>query len=134
MANQSDKPIIFFDGVCGLCSGIVDFVMAIDKKGVHMFTPIQGETAQELLTAQERHDLDSIVVYQNGRKLKKSVAVFQIFKNIGGVWSLLGALSILPVFISDAGYNLVAKYRYKLFGKKETCRIPTPQERKRFLD
>jgi predicted DCC family thiol-disulfide oxidoreductase YuxK len=134
MATNHEKPIIFFDGVCGLCSAVVDFVMAIDKKGVHLFTPLQGETAQELLTPHERKDLDSIIVYQNGRKLKKSEAVFQIFKNIGGAWGLLGVLSILPRFITDAGYGLIARYRYKLFGKKETCRLPTPQERKRFLD
>lgn len=133
MAAPTDKPIIFFDGYCGLCSEVVDFVMKTDKAGEHMFTPLQGETAKQLLSPKEREDLDSVVVYQNGRKLYKSQAILQIFKNIGGIWAILGFLTLIPVFISDFVYGIIAKYRYKIFGKKESCRLPTPPERKRFL-
>jgi len=133
-AGFTDKPIIFFDGYCGLCSEFVDFTMKIDKRGVHMFSPLQGRTAEKLLTPAERDDLDTVVLFQNGRKLNKSAAVFQVFKNSGGLWSALAVFSILPTFLTDAVYGLVAKYRYKIFGKKESCRVPSPQERKRFLD
>lgn len=134
MTAPTDKPIIFFDGYCGLCSEFVDFVMKVDQQGVHMFTPLQGKTAEELLNPQERQDLDSVIVYQNGRKLKRSEAVFQVLRNVGGVWTILSWFSLLPPALTDVGYNLVAKYRYKIFGKKESCRLPTSLERKRFLD
>lgn len=134
MAPSTDKPIIFFDGVCGLCSEVVDFIMKIDPEGTHLFSPLQGRSAEGLLTREEREDLDSLVLFQNGQKLKKSRAVFQIFKNLGGKWGLIASLSFLPVSLTDAAYSVVAKYRYSLFGKKDTCRLPTPSERQRFLD
>lgn len=131
---DAQKPIVFFDGFCGLCSEFVDFVMKIDKHEKFVFSPLQGATAERLLTESERKDLDSVVVYFDGNKFKKSQAVFQVFKNVGGPWSALGGLSILPRFLTDAAYTVVAKYRYKIFGKKDVCRLPTPEERRRFLD
>jgi len=134
MLPGNDKPIIFFDGVCGLCSTFVDFVMSIDKKAVHMFSPLQGSTAEQMLTPQERADLDTVIVIQNGHKLKKSEAIFQVLRNVGGLWGALALLSVLPSGLTDFGYETIAKFRYKLFGKKDSCRLPTPQERQRFLD
>lgn len=125
--------VIFFDGVCGLCNGFIDFVMKIDKDQKFHFSPLQSEYAKKNLPEEMTRDLKTIV-YKDGDNLSmKSDAVLKILKEIGGVWSLASAGRILPGTLRDSAYEMVAENRYKLFGKKETCRLPTPEERSRFV-
>lgn len=125
--------VIFFDGYCGLCNGFVDFVMKIDKKGTFNFSPIQSEFATKHLTGEDIRDLKSVVVLIDGKTFRKAKGVMAVFKELGGGWKALSALGILPSGILNAGYDLIAENRYRLFGKRETCRLPTPEERTRFI-
>lgn len=125
--------VIFFDGVCGLCNGFIDFIMKIDREAKFKFSPLQSEYAKTALPPEYTATLDSVVVQLNGKTFRKSKAVFAVLKELGGVWSLAGVFGVLPEKILNKGYDLVAEYRYKIFGKKETCRLPTPEERARFV-
>lgn len=127
------ESVIFFDGVCGLCNGFVDFVIQVDKNQVFKFSPLQSDFAKAHLPEHDISELKSVVLIKNGRTYRKSEAVFEVFKSLGGTWSALSWFKILPQPLRNQGYDLVAKYRYKIFGKKETCRLPTPEERQRFI-
>lgn len=125
--------IIYFDGVCGLCNGFVDFVMKIDKQGLFQFSPLQSDYAKTHLPAEYTQNLDSVVFQTEGKIFRKSKAVFMILEDLGGPWKTVSGLKVLPEGFTNWGYDLVAKYRYRIFGKKETCRLPTPEERARFI-
>ena len=132
--TASEDAIVFFDGVCGLCNGTVNFLLDRDHQGKLRFAPLQGNTANELLSDADR-DLNTIVLAKRQRVWKRSSAIVRIFWMLGGLWLLLGTmLWIIPKPIRDLGYNIVAKLRYRLFGKHETCRMPTEAERGRMLD
>lgn len=125
--------IVFFDGVCGLCNHTVNFLLNHDKGGKLRFAPLQGETARKLLREDQR-DLSTLVYRDGGRDWTRSSAVVRILWQLGGAWSLLGSLLwLIPLPLRNLGYRLVAALRYTLFGKRETCRLPTPEERARFL-
>jgi predicted DCC family thiol-disulfide oxidoreductase YuxK len=131
----SGDPIVFFDGVCGLCNSSVDFVLRHDRQGRMRFAPLQGETAARLLPAEDRDNLGSLVLWEDGRAYRRSTAVVRILSKLGGGWTVLAAgMWLIPAPLRNAGYRIVAKLRYRLFGKKETCRLPSPEERSRFLD
>lgn len=130
---MNSEPIIFFDGVCGLCNGFVDFVIQVDKQHVFKFSPLQSDFARAHLPDSDIIELKSVVLIKDGRTYRKSEAVFEVFKSLGGAWGALSWFKILPQPLRNHGYDLVAKYRYKFFGKKETCRLPTPEERQRFI-
>ncbi len=127
--------IVFFDGVCGLCNLTVDFLLARDHRGVLQFAPLQGSTAAARLPASDTHDLSSLIVVDGSNIYRKSTAVLHAAIALGGVWALLARVSFLvPRFARDLVYDIVASNRYAWFGKRDTCRLPTPQERSRFLD
>jgi len=132
--SEEQKPIIFFDGVCGLCNGFVDIVMKLDRSKQFMFSPLQGETAKKLLSKEHVEDLESVVLYDNGKVHTKSDAVLEIFNRLGGFLQLWVFTKIIPKNLRDHFYDLAAEQRYKIFGKRDTCRVPTADERKRFLD
>lgn len=125
--------VIFFDGVCGLCNGFVDFVMKIDKKNEYYFSPLQSEYAKTHLPEEFTKDLKSIVYLNEEKILSRSEAVIKILSEIGGIWSLIRIGNLFPKPFADFAYDMVAENRYKLFGKKESCRLPTPEERGRFV-
>ncbi len=130
----ADGPILFFDGVCGLCNRFIDFVIERDRAGVIRFAPLQGETARERLPTADVSDVNTMVLCDADGIFRKSTAATRILLRLGGFWGVVGrALRLIPRPLRDAGYSLVARYRYRLFGKKETCRMPTPAERGRFL-
>ena len=130
------KGIVFFDGVCNLCNGFVNFVLSRDHRRRLKVASLQGQSAKQYLVPELHRDLTSVVYRSgNGDVSTKSTAVLAILQELGGGWSLLArGLRIFPRFIRDAVYNVVAKYRYSVFGKRNTCRVPTPEERSRFLD
>ncbi len=132
--DNSEKPILFFDGLCGLCNSSVDQFLKMDKKGTFMVAPLQGVTAEKYGVNPGDTDPDSIILYHEGVFYYRSAAVLKTLGLMGGLPALAGVFYIVPNFIRDAVYKFIARNRYKWFGKKETCRIPTPEERKRFLD
>ncbi len=132
--QTGEQPIVFFDGVCGLCSHAVDFVMARDANATFRFAPLQGETARSLLPESDTQNLDSMAVSIDGRIYRRSSAVVRMLWGLGPHWQLAGGLLwLIPLPLRDLGYRIVAKQRYRLFGKHESCRLPTPEERERFL-
>jgi predicted DCC family thiol-disulfide oxidoreductase YuxK len=133
--NDSTQTIVFFDGLCGLCNGLVDFLIRKDTSGRLLFAPLQGSTAAARLSETERRDLDSIVVFYREKKFKHSTAVLMALSEIGAPWRSAAAIGmVFPEPLRNAIYRVIAKYRYAWFGKLDVCRIPSPEERKRFLD
>lgn len=141
--SEADRPtnVVFFDGVCGLCNRFVDFVLSRDRQGAIRFAPLQGETARRGVRGEgrgassETRSLDTIVwLDSSSREFVRSAAAVRVLWRLGGVWSLIGwLLWLIPRPLRDVGYRLVAANRYRWFGKKETCRLPSPAERERFL-
>ncbi|HMR91998.1 MAG TPA: thiol-disulfide oxidoreductase DCC family protein [Chitinophagaceae bacterium] len=133
--NQG-HPVILFDGVCNLCNSSVQFVIRRDKKGSFRFASLQGRSGQQYL--QQYHlpvdDFNSFVLIENNRAYTRSTAALRVARRLGGGWKLLYGFIVIPRFIRDAVYNLVAKNRYRWFGKKEACMIPSPELKARFLD
>lgn len=135
MPDSDDNPILFFDGVCGLCNQVVDWVLQNDRRGIVRFSPLQGEAAESRLPDRDRERLDTVVFIEGARITRRSTAIVHLLSHLGGVWTVLAwLLWLIPWPLRDVGYRVVSKLRYRLFGRKETCRLPTPDERARFLD
>jgi len=128
--------IILFDGVCNLCNAGIQSVIKKDKKKKFRFASLQGEKGQALLREFNLAGphLDSFVLIEGDKAYTRSTAALRIAKLTGGFWKILYGLIIVPRFIRDAVYNMIARNRYKWFGKKDECMIPTPELRDRFLD
>lgn len=134
MTEQSQR-LIFFDGVCGMCNRFVDWIIKRDKHNIFYFTPIQGETAQGLIAPLPTNTDEWSIIYRDaeGNFTRASDAVLSILRDMGGGWRLLSVFKILPRDFRDFFYQFVAKRRYKWFPKRSQCRIPTPQEKAKFL-
>ena len=134
-----ERIVLFFDGVCNLCNSWVDFLIRRDKRRQFRYAPLQGETFRGVLASHpELAQFDSLVVLHNrpdGTEeiLTHSSGPLFLAGRLGGAWPLLRIFWILPRFLRDALYRLVARTRYSLFGKKATCRVPTPEEQAHFL-
>lgn len=134
MNNQADK-IVLFDGVCNFCASSVQFIIKHDKSNSLQFASLQSTIGQELLTKYNMpKNLEGVVFIENGKAYFKSLAAFRIVRYFSGFWKGLILFSILPKFITDFFYDIIAKNRYKWFGKKDSCMIPSPEIRSRFLD
>lgn len=133
---EQGKKIVLFDGVCNLCNRSVQFIIKRDKKQQFLFASLQGKTGQELLRQFDlpANDLNSFILIDGNNLYKRSTGALRMLKALGGGWQLLYAFIIIPPFIRDAVYNWIARNRYKWYGKREECMIPTPELRKRFLD
>ena len=131
-----EKPILLFDGVCNLCNGFVQFVLLNEKDSNINFASLQSEIGQKLLKEFKvsQKGMESIVFIENGNAYEKSLAVLQIVKHLQMPWKLASAFTIIPKIISDGVYDLVAKNRYRMFGKKDVCWIPEPKWKGRFID
>ena len=125
--------VIFFDGYCGLCNGFIDFVMKIDKKDIFRFSPLQSDYAKTHLNSDDVNDLKSIVVLIDGVTYRKAPAVLQVLKKMGGIWKAASVFNLLPNTFLNGAYDLTASNRYRIFGKSDTCRLPTPEERAKFI-
>lgn len=128
--------IIFFDGVCNVCDKTVDFILNHDKKNKFFYSSLQSDFSEKFFKSKnENLNLESIVVFSDDKFLYKSKGIIYILKNIGGYPRIIGfLLGIFPKFISDYFYSLFAKYRYKLFGKMDICKIPTENHISRFYE
>lgn len=133
--NDTQQPVVIFDGVCGLCNRSVDFIMKYDRQQQFVFAPNQSEAAQKLLQAGgiDAFDVDTIYLYDNETFYKKSTAALRIASTLPWPWKAASVARLVPAPARDKVYELVAENRYRWFGKRETCRIPTPDERSRFL-
>ena len=129
------KPIILFDGICNLCNGAVQFVIRHDPKGKFLFASLQSETGQQLLKQYNlpAADFTSFTLVQDNAIYIKSTGALKVARQIKGAWSWLYIFIIVPKFIRDAVYTWIAQNRYRWFGKKAACMIPTPQLKARFL-
>jgi predicted DCC family thiol-disulfide oxidoreductase YuxK len=125
--------IIFFDGYCGLCNGFVDFILKFDKNAVFKFSPLQSEFAKTKLNQSDVEDLKSVVVIINDKTYRKAEAALKALAELGWPWKILLIFSLLPDKVLNLFYDLIAANRYRIFGKRETCRLPTPEERQRFI-
>ncbi|ASV66642.1 MULTISPECIES: thiol-disulfide oxidoreductase DCC family protein [Cytobacillus] len=127
--------IILFDGECNFCDQSVQFILKRDHQGDFYFASLQGENGQSLL---RKHEIDpatdSFIYIEDDRAYDQSTAVIKVLQQLRGMWKLIAAFSIIPKPIRDKMYQFIAKRRYKWFGKKESCRLPSPEIRKRFLD
>ncbi len=124
--------IILFDGVCNLCNGAVTFIIDRDPKGVFAFAPLQSDVAYDLIgSAADR--LESLVLVEGDTHYTESTAALRIARRLRGPWPLLYGLIIVPRALRDSVYRLVARNRYRWFGKRDSCRVPTPELRERFL-
>ena len=132
---MNNNPTILFDGVCNFCDYWVQVALKKDRKGELRFAPLQSEAATQLLMQHHLNttNLTSVVLIENGKAYTQSTAVCRICRHLSGGWKLLYGFLIIPRFIRDGIYNFIARNRYKWFGKKEACMIPSAEQRSRFL-
>lgn len=129
-----EKPIIFFDGVCAMCNTFVNFALKIDRREQFFFAPLQGETARKLLPPLSEDARDWSMIYLDERGIHDQLdASLEVYRRLGGIWWFLSLLRFIPLAIRNPLYRILARNRYKWFGRKEHCRIPTELERRRFL-
>jgi predicted DCC family thiol-disulfide oxidoreductase YuxK len=133
--NLNNYKIILFDGVCNFCNASVNFIMARDKKDIFRFAALQSETGIELQKkfSLDPADLSSFILIVDDKYYKKTTAALITGKYLGFPYNLGYIFIIIPPFIRNISYNILAKYRYKWFGKKESCRVPTQEEQNKFL-
>lgn len=127
--------ILFFDGYCSLCNNLIDKMIRWDKKAVLKFASLQGETAQKMLppNRRERTDPDTVIYLREGEIYERSTAILLSLRDIGGLWSLSSMFFIVPKVLRNLIYRFVANTRYQVFGKRDVCRLPLPEERERLL-
>jgi predicted DCC family thiol-disulfide oxidoreductase YuxK len=128
--------IVLFDGICNLCSGAVQFIIKHDPNSVFHFASIQSDYGQKLMREHKlpTDSISTIILIQGGRCFTRSTAALRIARRLSGAYPLIYTAIIVPRILRDAGYRLIARNRYRWFGRKEQCWLPSPELRKRFLD
>ncbi|MEZ4905654.1 MAG: DUF393 domain-containing protein [Spirosomataceae bacterium] len=126
--------VIFFDGVCNFCNASINFVMEHDIQHRFQFASLQSDYGQKVLVAHQRSttDLNTVLLLRGGKLYEKSDAALEIARYLSG-WSWVYVFRFIPRFIRDFFYQIIAKNRYRIFGKSVSCRIPTPEERSLFI-
>jgi predicted DCC family thiol-disulfide oxidoreductase YuxK len=132
--NKETQNVVLFDGICGLCNSWVNILLSIDLDGRFKYSTLQGSFAQSILSDSEIKNLKTIVYARGNEILTKSTAILAILRDLGGVWAIFSLFRVIPAFLRDIVYALVSENRYRIFGKHDTCRIPTPEERAKFID
>ena len=132
---DTDHPVLLFDGVCNLCNGVVQFIIPRDPAGRIRFAPLQSETGKALLSGHglPPGQLDSVVLVEDGEVYRKSAAAIRLAELLGWPYRLAAVGKLLPEAVRDALYDLVAEYRYDVFGRKDRCMIPDEDVSDRFL-
>ncbi|MBS1685457.1 MAG: thiol-disulfide oxidoreductase DCC family protein [Bacteroidetes bacterium] len=133
--GQIPDRLVLFDGVCNLCNASVQFVIRHDTEGRFRFAALQSDAGHKVLA---EHGLttdkfDSFIYLRQGQLYQRSTAALYLMRDLGGAWGLLYAFIIVPRPLRDAVYDLVARYRYRWFGRRESCMMPTEELRGRFL-
>lgn len=132
---MEEHHIIIFDGVCNFCNGAVNFIIKRDSKSIFKFAPMQSEIAQELISRYQIYEVgyDTFLLIKNDRCYLRTNAALEITKDLDGFWFMFRAFKIVPSIIRDYFYRLFARNRYKLFGKRTVCTVPSKEVRDRFL-
>lgn len=131
--RASDHPVILFDGVCNLCNAAVNFIIDRDHEAMFRFAPLQSDVGQRLVESCGMQDEDTIILVDRGQCFDRSTAALKIAQRLGGGWPLLRVFLAVPPLIRDAVYRVIARYRFDWFGKRDSCRMPTPDLQSRFL-
>lgn len=127
-------PLVLFDGECNFCNGAVNFIIRNDARKVFQFAPMQSDIGGELRKRFGIGDeVDSIILIDGDKAYTHSTAALRITRRMGGIWPLTYGLVVIPAVVRDVLYGLFAKYRYRLFGRRDACMLPTPDIRERFL-
>jgi predicted DCC family thiol-disulfide oxidoreductase YuxK len=141
LSETESNPVVLYDGVCGLCNHLVQFLLKRDTHDRFRFASLQSEFANNLLTHHgvDPHDLDTVYVVKDYGQptqslLARSDAILFMLAELGGLWKLAGVGRVLPKAFRDAVYKIVAHNRYRVFGKHESCMLPEPEHRNKFLD
>lgn len=136
LERAAGRDVILFDGVCNLCSASVDFILERDPAGKFVFASLQSDAGQEILFhyGLTTNSFDSVVLVKNGRIYQKSSAALEIAAKLKGGWPLMQVFKILPTFLRNGIYDFIGRNRYRFFGKRESCRFPSPEIRSRFLE
>ncbi len=131
-----EKSLILFDGVCNVCNGFVTFILPRDHRNQFQFGSLQSRTAAEVLRnfPLAPRDVSTVILIEEGKLFTRSAAVLRIARKLGGLWSLAYPFIVIPAFIRDGLYDLVARHRYRIFGKREACMIPKPEWKDKFVD
>ena len=134
-SKKNKKMTVLFDGVCNFCNASINFVIDRDKKGIFKFAALQSDIGQEILKKYglKQTNFDSIILEKEGKIYQKSDAALEIVRNMDGLWKVFYIFKIIPSFLRNPVYNLIAKNRYRIFGRTDACRIPTPKLKARFL-
>jgi predicted DCC family thiol-disulfide oxidoreductase YuxK len=134
-SSETQHPVVLFDGICNLCNAAVKFLIKRDKKNLFRFASLQSTFGQSVL--QKFHlsgePLNSFILFEKGKVYQRSTAALMVTKQLSGGWPLLYAFIVVPRFIRNAVYDLIANNRYKWFGKKDSCWIPTPALQSKFI-
>ncbi len=132
---MEENNIIIFDGVCNLCNASVRFIIARDAQGVFKFTSAQSECGQKLLREYDysSENLESVILLKDGKLLEKSAAALKIAAALNGTWKYLVILRFIPLPIRDTIYDWIARNRYRWFGKRDICMVPSETQKTRFL-
>ena len=130
------RPVVLFDGLCTVCDASVQAILKRDPEGVFRFASLQGEFGREVLkrTGLPADELQTMILLEDGKTHFRSTAVLRILRRLGGVWRMFYVFRFIPVPLRDAAYRLFAKNRHRFFGRMKACRIPTQEERSRFID
>lgn len=133
---MNDNPLILFDGICNFCNSAVNFTLKRNTKADIRFAPMQSEAGQKLLQQYNlpADDMQSFFFIEDGVVYKQSTAALKVCRHLRWLWPLCYGFIIVPKFIRDGIYNWIAKNRYKWFGVQQSCMIPTPEVRARFLN
>lgn len=127
-------PVIYFDGVCHLCNSSVQWIIRQDKKNLFKFCPLQSKQGAEVLLLHlSSEELSSIVLHHKNEYFTEAAAVLKIASLLGGIWSFSKIFNLLPVSLLNRGYRFLAKNRYRWFGQKAHCMIPSPSIKEKFL-
>jgi predicted DCC family thiol-disulfide oxidoreductase YuxK len=132
---ENEKIILLFDGYCNFCNSTVNFILKHDHRDRFRFAALQSDTGKKLLLQHGIHPekTDSVILIRDGKYYLRSAASLRIAMNLGPGWKLLGVFYIIPPFLRNAVYNLIARNRYKWFGKRESCRMPDEKEKHKFI-
>ena len=138
--DLDDRPdagsVIYFDGVCALCNGLVDFVIRRDRRRRYRYATLQSERGQRLLRSMQlpTDELETFILHEKGKGCVRSTAALRIFKSLPHLWPLLYLFIVVPRPLRDAVYGWIGKRRYRFFGRRAACRLPSEEERHLFLE
>ena len=135
MKELENKGLVLFDGVCQFCNSSVNFMIRKDNTDYFRFLPLQSELGQKIIKQfnLDPENLQTVILLENKRIYTRSTAALRIARKLKGGWKLFYGFVIIPAFIRDAVYNVISRNRYKWWGKHDSCMVPTPDVKKKFL-